>query len=319
MVLTVAPAVLAAQIAAAPLMGFLFGTAYTIGSRFGYEVAYPALTKGGQKQVESEINKMRPTFTALGGLAALDFGIDKYNKKDLEHHTQVAGLYSGYVPPPQGGSGEVVNPVDLGWQTAFGELSGSGPEIGSKEGLIQAMFSGDLQQQIEALPQKGGGYIKGKWFDNPLYSLIDLSQKIETGTTPTTIINKTDKFANFEKRAITSANNPVIKKLVTKGPTKGNLRNYDKAAEKASQKKQIITRQGALKQLIKTLEDRLRLMRASGANALDRMQNPNASASQKVSAKTSYAATLKGIGLTKKQLTGAKKDLNDTITQLKNY
>ncbi len=157
--------------------------------------------------------------------------------------------------------------------------------------------------------------------------LIDWVEAYSGGTTVTTEFIKHDPpikppsnpFANFEQRAIDSAKNTVNKKITTSGPSKGNLRNYNHAAELANQKSQIQTRKTNLEKLIKTLNDRIRLMRASGANQLDIMQDPNQPESRKVGARTSYAATLKGIGLTKKQLSGAQKDLQDAITQLRNY
>ncbi len=74
------------QIAAAAPIGALFGLAYGTSIRVGYEIIFPALF--GDKEVPKDatavLGKMSTTFTALGGLEAMKFGIVQGIKKSLK-------------------------------------------------------------------------------------------------------------------------------------------------------------------------------------------------------------------------------------------
>ncbi len=74
------------QLAVAGMTGALFGVAYGTSIRIGYEIVYPALfgDKALLKDVDTTLNKMLTTFTAVGGLEAQAFGINQGIKNALK-------------------------------------------------------------------------------------------------------------------------------------------------------------------------------------------------------------------------------------------
>jgi len=74
------------QLAVAAPIGALFGAAYGTSIRIGYEIIFPALfgDKATSQSVDSVLNKMTTTFTAIGGLEAQKFGINQGIKSALK-------------------------------------------------------------------------------------------------------------------------------------------------------------------------------------------------------------------------------------------
>ncbi len=74
------------QLAVAAPIGALFGAAYGTSIRIGYEIIFPALfgNKATSQSVDSVLDKMTSTFTAIGGLEAQKFGINQGIKNALK-------------------------------------------------------------------------------------------------------------------------------------------------------------------------------------------------------------------------------------------
>ncbi len=78
MVLVLSAAIVAAQIASAPIIGFGFGVGYTLGARTGYEIIFELLKAGKREEAEKMLLDVRTFAKNTGTSAATEFGLSRY-------------------------------------------------------------------------------------------------------------------------------------------------------------------------------------------------------------------------------------------------
>lgn len=71
-------AIVAGQIAAAPIIGFGFGVGYTLGARTGYEIVFELLKAGKKAEAEKLLFSVREFARDTGTSAATEFGLTRY-------------------------------------------------------------------------------------------------------------------------------------------------------------------------------------------------------------------------------------------------
>ncbi len=104
-------AIVAAQMAAAPLIGFGFGLGYTLGSRTGYEIVFDLLKQGKVQEAKNLLKNVQNFAKSTGTESATAFGLSKY-VEDINSATpsQAATISEGLQTQYIGGQPLIIDP-----------------------------------------------------------------------------------------------------------------------------------------------------------------------------------------------------------------